>query len=181
MSKSSTSKPVFKKFCKVCQDAGKPEAEYTSHNVRESKDPKSNTLCPTLLGQECRHCSRKGHTVKYCSILKKQQSSPTSYVGAPETKTKKREVSNVFMLLDSDSESEADLPTTSSTRGAALDYTNIIRITHKQEQEQEQAEAQIQLQIEAKLIPKPIPRVFGKSRWLDVVSSSDEEDNSDEE
>lgn len=188
MSKSSTSKPVFKKFCKVCQDAGKPESEYTSHNVRESKDPKSKTLCPTLLTQECRHCFRKGHTVKYCLILKKQQSLPTYNVGVTETKSKKREVTNVFMLLESDSEEEAEeeenLPTPSSTR-VALDYANIIRITHKQERElQAQVQVQVQVQIEAKQIPKPIPqipRVFGKSRWLDVVSSSDEEDNSDEE
>jgi hypothetical protein len=128
--------------------------------------------------------------VKYCLILKKQQSLPTSYVGATETKPKKREVTNVFMLLESDSEAEEeveaeaeeDLPTTSSTR-VALDYTNIIRITHKQEKERDQV-SQVQVQIEAKQIPKPIPqipRVFGKSRWLDVVSSSDEEDNSDEE
>ena len=177
MSKSSTSKPVFKKFCKVCQDAGKPESEYTSHNVRESKDPKSQTLCPTLLAQECRHCFRKGHTVKYCSILKKQQqSTPTSYVGTPAKKAYQHKVSNVFMLLESDSEEgeedEADMAT---IKKPVLDYANIIRIA---EQEQEQ----VQVQIEAKPLTVPqIPRVFGKSRWLDVVSSSDEEDDCDEE
>jgi hypothetical protein len=176
------SKPVFKKFCKVCQDAGKSESEYTSHNVRESKDPKSKTLCPTLLAQECRHCFRKGHTVKYCSILKKQQMPPTPYVGTSDKK-KKPEITNVFMLLESESESEGEgegegesdrkqiLPT--------LDYTNIIRITMGQQQEQSQNQSQTQIQVQ--ISAATIPRVIGKSRWLDVVSSSDEEDDSEEE
>ena len=178
MSKSSTSKPVFKKFCKVCQDAGKPESEFTSHNVRESKDPKSKTLCPTLLAQECRHCSRKGHTVKYCSILKKQQqSTPTSYVGTPAKKAYQHKVSNVFMLLESDSEEGEDEADMTTIKKPVLDYTNIIRIV-----EQEEVEVEVKPKTLSQ-IPRvtQIPRVFGKSRWLDVVSSSDEEDDCDEE
>ncbi len=69
-SKSSSSKM----YCKVCHDAGKSEAVYTSHFIRESIDPNSKVLCPTLLALECRFCFCKGHTVKYCSTLKKRNS-----------------------------------------------------------------------------------------------------------
>jgi hypothetical protein len=69
-SKSSSSKM----YCKVCHDAGKSEAVYTSHFIRESIDPNSKVLCPTLLALECRFCFCKGHTVKYCSALKRRNS-----------------------------------------------------------------------------------------------------------
>ncbi len=67
-SKSSSSKM----YCKVCHDSGKSEAVYTSHFIRESVDPNSKVLCPTLLALECRFCFCKGHTVKYCSVLKRR-------------------------------------------------------------------------------------------------------------
>ena len=54
---------TYKSFCKVCQDSGKTETEYTSHNVR---DKCGKTMCPTLLALECRNCFKKGHTIKYC-------------------------------------------------------------------------------------------------------------------
>ena len=67
---SSTNKRL--PFCKVCQDAGKPEQLYTNHYVRDNKD--GRVLCPTLLSQECRRCFQKGHTIKYC---KESESRPT--------------------------------------------------------------------------------------------------------
>ena len=36
-----------------------------SHNV---KDAKGVVICPTLLGQECLKCNRKGHTASYCTF-----------------------------------------------------------------------------------------------------------------
>lgn len=59
---------VKKPYCKVCQDAGKPESDYTSHWV---KDLSGNTTCPTLLSTECRYCFKMGHTAKFCSVLAK--------------------------------------------------------------------------------------------------------------
>lgn len=56
------------KFCKVCNDAKKSEAECKSHNV---KDKAGNTTCPTLLSQRCRYCDKSGHTVKFCATLEK--------------------------------------------------------------------------------------------------------------
>jgi hypothetical protein len=61
-------------FCKVCKDAGKSESEYTSHWTRESADPSSKVVCPTLLNQNCRFCHELGHTTKYCpKLLEKQK------------------------------------------------------------------------------------------------------------
>lgn len=57
-----------KPFCKVCQDAGKTEAEYTSHFVRRTTDPNSEVICPTLLATECRYCHGLGHTLSRCPI-----------------------------------------------------------------------------------------------------------------
>jgi hypothetical protein len=72
---SGSQRPVvYKSFCKVCQDAGKPESLYTNHNVRQSQDKNSPVTCPTLLAQECRNCFKKGHSSKYCP--QQQQGQP---------------------------------------------------------------------------------------------------------
>jgi len=102
-SKKLNNTPVYKTFCKVCQDSGKLISEYTNHNVR---DRSGKTVCPTLLAQECKNCYKKGHTVKYCPLLKAAPQPVTK----PVTKAKpvKRETpKNVFMVFDeSDSEEE---------------------------------------------------------------------------
>lgn len=64
---------VAKPFCKVCKDAGKSEAEYSSHFVKSEPGIKGIVVCPTLLAQACTYCHRTGHTVGYCEALKKQQ------------------------------------------------------------------------------------------------------------
>jgi hypothetical protein len=56
--------------CKVCESAGKSEKEVKSHYP---KNRDGFTVCPTLLSQECRYCTKKGHTVKYCTIKKKDE------------------------------------------------------------------------------------------------------------
>lgn len=54
------------KFCKICKDTGKSLTEYTSHYVRETPDPNSRVVCPTLISSVCRYCKEGGHTVKHC-------------------------------------------------------------------------------------------------------------------
>jgi len=54
--------------CKVCMDANKPKEVYSSHRVKQN----GVVVCPTLLSQECRYCRKKGHTVKFCSVLEKE-------------------------------------------------------------------------------------------------------------
>ena len=71
----NTKSVAQKPFCKVCHDAGKSESEYTSHFVRSDLGPKSKVVCPTLLNLECRFCFEKGHTVSFCSVLKKQKNA----------------------------------------------------------------------------------------------------------
>jgi hypothetical protein len=122
--------------------------------------------------------------VKYCSILKKQQTPPTSYVGTSDKKKNKSEITNVFMLLESESESEGeeetDTPEVLTDKKPALDYTSIIRITMEKQKEQSQTQQeQSQVQVKPKAVV-PAVRVIGKSRWLDVVSSSDEDDSEEE-
>ena len=48
---NSNSFELKKKFCKVCQDAGKTEKEYTSNYVRSAPGPNGVLVCPTLLSQ----------------------------------------------------------------------------------------------------------------------------------
>ena len=62
-----------KPYCKVCHDAGKTETEYTSHYVRETPEPSSRVVCPTLLCAECNYCYKIGHTPSCCPALKEKK------------------------------------------------------------------------------------------------------------
>ncbi len=112
--KMNNNRQVYRTFCKVCQDSGKTEREYTSHNVR---DARGATCCPTLLAQECRNCYKRGHTSKYCT--QKAPAAPGAPVKAPLAREAPREAlrealrevvsKNLFMCLDnSDSDSEEE-------------------------------------------------------------------------
>jgi hypothetical protein len=104
-----------KKYCKVCHDAGKSESEYQSHFIRENTNPNSKVVCPTLLSLECRYCSKKGHTVKYCKILEKdkklssrRQENTNNYRETNKNDMKGKQTNNIFDNLESDSEEEED-------------------------------------------------------------------------
>jgi hypothetical protein len=107
------------KYCKVCQDAGKPESEYRSHFTRENKDPNSKVCCPTLLALECRYCFKAGHTIKYCKILQDNEKNKKRWEQEAKNKpvvTEKKQFSekktltaiNKFSYLD-DEDSENEL------------------------------------------------------------------------
>ena len=66
---------IKKPFCKVCQDAGKPESEYTSHFVRSmpDKNGKTTITCPVLATTECRYCRQLGHTTKFCDVIEERK------------------------------------------------------------------------------------------------------------
>jgi len=89
------------RFCKFCKDAGKSEAIYSSHHLRESRDPNSRVVCPELLKTECRFCFKFGHTVNHCP---KYSSRGTNSAYAPVKKheNKKEVKKNMFDLLDDD-------------------------------------------------------------------------------
>lgn len=117
MSRNNKNTVSEQKYCKVCQDAGKPEAEFRSHFTRESRDPNSNVTCPLLLALECRYCYKNGHTVKYCPIIKEREKQnkreEASYrhyemgkkASNPIEKTKKAP-RNAFTCLNCDSDDE---------------------------------------------------------------------------
>lgn len=111
---NSNNKPIIKPYCKVCHDAGKPEREYTSHFVRETPEPTSKVVCPTLLQQKCSYCSKPGHTVKYCKDVKKSKEKRVTQpveVKKP-AKTSVKQPSNLFTALYDESEDEElDMPT----------------------------------------------------------------------
>lgn len=105
---------ALKKFCKVCHDAGKTETEYTSHFIRETRDPLSKVVCPTLLSLLCRYCSRKGHTVKYCKFLEKDKiaearQNQVQVSKKPKSEEKYKQSNNMFSNLESDSEDEQEV------------------------------------------------------------------------
>jgi hypothetical protein len=96
------------KCCKVCRDAGKPELVFTSHYVKDSRN--GVIVCPTLLATVCRYCKQKGHTIKYCSSVKKLVNDPLQVTSQnQQTKVKNLQVNtrvNRFGTLSDDSDNE---------------------------------------------------------------------------
>ena len=110
-------KSAPKPFCKVCQDAGKTEKEYTSHFVKSDPGPNGKVVCPTLLAQECRFCFEHGHTAGYCPAIaanKKAEEKSLKLAAQREAIEKKqatkpvvvKKTTNVFAALDESSDTE---------------------------------------------------------------------------
>jgi hypothetical protein len=104
-----------KPFCKVCQDAGKPESQYTSHYVRSMPDKsgKTNVTCPTLLATECRFCYKLGHTTKFCPVIEANKKSEDRAANRKQTEEKKplpkaKAPTSVFAALADDSDSDEE-------------------------------------------------------------------------
>jgi hypothetical protein len=104
-----------KKFCKVCFDAGKSEAEYSNHFVRETPEPSSKVVCPTLLQASCGYCHEKGHTPKCCKLLKAHQkekqrqeyaAKKSEEAAKPEKQAKKKPLNVFAALMDSSDDEE---------------------------------------------------------------------------
>lgn len=172
---------VYKTFCKVCQDAGKTDKEYTNHNVR---DRTGKTVCPVLLAQECRNCYKHGHTVKYCPLTKKATEYKKPYeapVKAQQPKSK-----NVFMLLESDSEDEVEQPVNEfpvlqqqqqkqvQPKVEPLNYSRLINMTEEQTKEAVIKKAEI------KALPLPKPVQKGKLDWANAESDSEGDEEEEE-
>lgn len=122
-------------YCKVCQDAGKPESVFRSHFTRESKDPNSKVCCPTLLALECRYCFKQGHTVKYCKVLKTNEKkklwSQQKTIEAPILKKEeKKSIMNKFAYLD-DSEDEDEEVINVETK-VSEDFPQLCAVPFKQ-------------------------------------------------
>lgn len=111
---------VKKPHCKVCFDAKKSESEYSSHWVRSSPDRYGNSIviCPTLLNTECKYCYKKGHTAKFCPVIKKnekEERKPKNITNQKTTKitekkplTAKKILSTFAALAESDTDEETE-------------------------------------------------------------------------
>ena len=57
----------YERFCSFCFHSKRPEAEFSSHWVKDKKD--GSVCCPLLLANECGYCHATGHTPKHCPRL----------------------------------------------------------------------------------------------------------------
>jgi hypothetical protein len=144
----SNKQPVSNKpFCKVCQDAGKPESVYTSHFVRSMPDRsgKTTVICPTLLATECRFCLKLGHTTKFCPVIAANKKSEEKINRKNEFKqieaksiVKIQKPKSVFAALaDSDSDEE-DCKVSNKVSNIKQDFPSLgteTKIQEKQIQE----------------------------------------------
>ena len=182
---------TYKSFCKVCQDSGKTETEYTSHNVR---DKCGKTMCPTLLALECRNCFKKGHTIKYCPLLKaeakadaKEQARASFEPVKPKAVPKSK---NVFMILESDSEEEEDVlvpavalaPCPVTNQKPGLNYSRIIDQVNNPDAYAKAKEAEMRLKAvaaDAERVAREIRMKVEvkKCAWADAESSDEEDDD----
>jgi hypothetical protein len=193
-----------KPFCKVCQDAGKPESVFTSHFVRSTTQPGSVVTCPTLLAMECRFCHKPGHTVKYCTILEERKkmdkkrenqiarnNKPALLAEPKKTQQESNNKNNIYSFLDSndDSDSESEkaiinVPLSSAsqvTETLKPTYAGILNLPRPEVQKLEPAVAVQKLEpAAAQSKPEPVPfksfRKFPMKSWADWSDSEDEED-----
>lgn len=107
--KTSNTYMAKKPHCKVCQDSGKSEREYTSHWV---KDLSGKITCPTLLKMECRRCFRLGHTVKFCTTNIEKNNKKQLNIKKVDTTTKTLQKTNKSVNLFDLLEKEDDNTTT---------------------------------------------------------------------
>ena len=185
---ANNNKQVNKPFCKVCHDAGKPESVYTSHFVRSAPGPNGKVTCPTLLSLQCRYCYQSGHTVKFCSVLKEKnnyqaraQEKESVVQPRPTQRQKEIKPTNAFAALDvSDEESDEETQVTTVIKDEfpALDGTK-LRVQEATKPAFSYANA---LATEKpKPVARPVPQIVLKSRWVDAVSSDEEDEDENEE
>ena len=194
MSYNKNNKSVKKPFCKVCQDAGKSEMEYTSHYVRSLPDARGNTkiTCPTLAATECRYCYKLGHTTKFCPAIKEnekrsqKQKSVANYAEKPKPKAAPKKPVNQFDALASESDEDKpehtpvvkeEYPTLGVKKEAAPITGGWAEIVAKSPT----------LNPEAPVFkPAPVKQeakkvVFAMKSWADYSSSEDEDEEEEEE
>jgi hypothetical protein len=185
---ANNNKQVNKPFCKVCHDAGKPESVYTSHFVRSAPGPNGKVTCPTLLSLQCRYCYQSGHTVKFCSVLKEKnnyqaraQEKESVVQPRPTQRQKEIKPTNAFAALDvSDEESDEETQVTTVIKDEfpALDGAK-LRVQEATKPAFSYANA---LATEKpKPVARPVPQIVLKSRWVDAVSSDEEDEDENEE
>ena len=195
--KSSASK---KPFCKVCHDAGKTEAEYTSHFVRSLPDFNGNTkvTCPILAATECRYCYKLGHTTKFCPVIeennkraKKEKSvaiqahkseQRAAYAVKPVAAPVSNKFAGAFAALADESDDEKPEPKQvvavvddfPALFGLKKEATPVAKSAVSWAAMAEKPAAPV-----LKPIVKPTPQIVTK-KWADYSDSDTEEDEEEE-
>ena len=186
-SKSNNVKAIVK-YCKVCHDAGKSEAEYRSHFIRESPAPTSKVVCPTLLAQECRYCFNSGHTIKYCPTLKKHEKTEltNTYYGKASISTKKTltSKSNLFECLNHDSSDEEESSTPQIKK--TVKATEIKKTTETPSYASALNKIAVTVTKTKAIVVAPAAKVvtpfkMSSISWADVEDSEPEDSDSDDE
>ena len=198
---NNNKKVVSKKpFCKVCHDAGKTEAEYTSHFVRSLPDFNGNTkvTCPILAATECRYCYKLGHTTKFCPVIeennkraKKEKSvaiqahkseQRAAYAAKPVAAPVSNKFAGAFAALADESDDEKPEPKQvvavvddfPALFGLKKEATPVAKSAVSWAAMAEKPAAPV-----LKLIVKPTPQIVTK-KWADYSDSDTEEDEEEE-
>jgi hypothetical protein len=182
---NSANNALKKSFCKVCCDAGKSESEYTNHCVKNNT---GKVICPILLNQLCRYCSKKGHTVSYCPVMAKNKKRETyllekeKNVKSVKKDVKKSTLKNKFQVLDSDSEEEVEEEVEEEEEQDEVEIISEYKITYAsvcaavKACETYKACATVKACATDSSGIKPI-LVNGKRAWADYSSDEDEDED----
>jgi len=106
-----TTRKANVKHCPVCAKAGMPLEVYSSHYVRETRDPHSRVTCPMIKHNKCSNCGIRGHFASTCRV----RTQPVTV--APVQKTPKQNKVTVknrfaFESEESDENTSDDEPIT---------------------------------------------------------------------
>ena len=186
-----------KKFCKVCQDAGKPESLFTSHFPRETNDRNSRVVCPTLLAQECRNCGKRGHTVKYCTVTVNNavnmKKNPDTDTVKPREKEKQKNGLNRFECLHKDyCKKEKEAKDAPKTDASVKTYASVLsalvpeKLPHNFELVSvakllEEKKQQIAAVAQIPVVVPPTVVVKQRLNWALDYDDEDDDDDYDEE
>jgi hypothetical protein len=186
--------PALKKFCKVCQDAGKSEKEYTNHFVRSAPGPNGVVVCPTLLSQECRYCYGRGHTVKFCTVLEKNKKGEAFAAVASNQKkvvVKEKQVkpANAFDALYASDDEEEELVSKVSNNTNIVEEFPVLG-TKKEPVVNTSVAFSYAAALATEVKPKPVAPVATPvikatpvrkwKSWADCETSSDEEEEEED-
>ena len=204
MSQRNNTKQQVKPFCKVCFDAGKPEAEYTTHFVKSEPGLKGVVVCPTLLSQPCTYCYTAGHTVSYCTVLQKDKKLKAyrmrverakEFVKEPSNKPVNKKRSNVFSMLIEESDDEEcapivkpveEYPSLTSTKVRSVPASSVaLPYSYAAMASATATAAAIAVPIEAVSKPTEKPVLLRKivverRSWADWTDSDDDDDDEEE-